>query len=109
MFIPAWLSFLPLKEDLVEAKIMHEQLCSMVARLDRDLLGAGNQNLVKIIAVLLEVIEKGDKLATAQTINQMNNLLRQFGKTIPPSAFEKILMSLSAQQRELLLPFVSSF
>lgn len=27
----------------------------LLFRLDRDLLGAGNQNLVKIIAVLLEV------------------------------------------------------
>jgi len=62
-----------------------------------------------MLTFFFQVIEKGDKLATAQTINQMNNLLRQLGKTIPPSAFETILMSLSAQQRELLLPFVSSF
>ncbi|GAU22441.1 hypothetical protein TSUD_123280 [Trifolium subterraneum] len=107
--VPVWLSFFPLKDDLVEAKIMHEQLCLMVGRLDKDLLGPGNQNLVKIITVFLEVIEKGDKLATTQTINQINNLLRQFGQNIPPSVFETILMSLNPQQRELLLPFVSSF
>ncbi len=30
--MPAWLGYLPLKGDLVEAKIVHEQLCSMVER-----------------------------------------------------------------------------
>jgi hypothetical protein len=30
--VPAWLGCLPLKGDLVEAKIVHEQLCSMVER-----------------------------------------------------------------------------
>ncbi|KAK7305662.1 hypothetical protein VNO77_43570 [Canavalia gladiata] len=106
--VPAWLSFLPLKNDLIEANVMHEQLCLMVARSDKDLLGAGNQNLVKIIVVFLEIIDKGDKLATAQTIKQMNNLLRQLGRLIPRSAFDTILLSLNAQQRELLLPLLTS-
>ncbi|XP_061340329.1 importin subunit beta-3-like [Gastrolobium bilobum] len=106
--VPAWLSYLPLKDDLTEAKVMHEQLCVMVARLDKDLLGAGNQNLVKIIAVFVEVIDKGDKLATTQTIKQMNNLLRQLGRQIPRSALDTILLSLNANQRQLLLPLVSS-
>jgi len=30
--VPAWLSCLPIKSDLIEAKIVHEQLCSMVER-----------------------------------------------------------------------------
>ena len=31
--VPAWLSCLPIKGDLIEAKLVHEQLCSMVERL----------------------------------------------------------------------------
>jgi hypothetical protein len=58
--------------------------------------------------IFFQVIEKGDKLATTQTINQINNLLRKFGQNIPPSVFETILLSLNPQQWELLLPFVSS-
>ena len=30
--VPAWLSCLPLKGDLIEAKVVHDQLCSMVER-----------------------------------------------------------------------------
>lgn len=30
--VPAWLNCLPIKSDLIEAKVVHEQLCSMVER-----------------------------------------------------------------------------
>jgi hypothetical protein len=30
--VPAWLSCLPIKGDLIEAKVVHEQLCAMVER-----------------------------------------------------------------------------
>jgi importin-5 len=30
--VPAWLGCLPMKDDKVEAKVVHEQLCSMVER-----------------------------------------------------------------------------
>lgn len=30
--VPAWLSYLPIKGDLIEAKVVHDQLCSMVER-----------------------------------------------------------------------------
>nr|KJB66061.1 hypothetical protein B456_010G125900 [Gossypium raimondii]KJB66064.1 hypothetical protein B456_010G125900 [Gossypium raimondii] len=30
--VPAWLNCLPIKGDLIEAKVVHEQLCSMVER-----------------------------------------------------------------------------
>ncbi|KAL2333194.1 hypothetical protein Fmac_014407 [Flemingia macrophylla] len=80
--VPAWLSFLPLTNDLIEAKLMHEQLCLMVSRLDKDLLGSDNQNLPKIMVVFLEIIDKGDKVATAQTMKQVNNLLRLLVRNI---------------------------
>jgi hypothetical protein len=30
--VPTWLSYLPIKDDSAEAKVVHEQLCSMVER-----------------------------------------------------------------------------
>ncbi|KAF7831139.1 importin-5-like [Senna tora] len=106
--VPAWLSLLPLKDDLNEAKLMHEQLCLMAARLDKELLGPGNQNLVKIIAVFVEVIGMGDKLATMETVKNMSNLLREFWRTIPRSSLELILLSFNSQQQDLLLSLVST-
>ncbi|KAH0454990.1 hypothetical protein IEQ34_016914 [Dendrobium chrysotoxum] len=54
--IPAWLNCLPVKGDLTEAKIVHEQLCSMVERSDKELLGPNNQYLPKILSVFAEAI-----------------------------------------------------
>ncbi|GFY98998.1 ARM repeat superfamily protein [Actinidia rufa] len=53
--VPVWLSCLPIKGDLIEAKVVHDQLCSMVERSDMELLGPNNQYLPKIVAVFAEV------------------------------------------------------
>ncbi|KAJ0606051.1 putative armadillo-like helical, importin beta family [Helianthus annuus] len=53
--IPAWLSCLPIKGDLIEAKVVHELLCSMVERSDMELLGPNNQYVPKIVSVFAEV------------------------------------------------------
>ncbi|CAJ1922046.1 unnamed protein product, partial [Sphenostylis stenocarpa] len=52
--VPAWLSCLPIKGDLIEAKVVHDQLCSMVERSDTELIGPNNQYLPKIVAVFAE-------------------------------------------------------
>ncbi|KAK4278059.1 hypothetical protein QN277_015958 [Acacia crassicarpa] len=95
--VPIWLSFLPLKEELNEAKIMHEQLCLMVYGSDMDLLGPENQNLAKIIVVFVEVIEKGKTLATPETVKTMTHLLGDL-----------MLLSMNSQQQQLLSSLVSS-
>ncbi|KAJ0798435.1 putative armadillo-like helical, importin beta family [Helianthus annuus] len=55
IIIPAWLSCLPIKGDLIEAKVVHELLCSMVERSDMELLGPNNQYVPKIVSVFAEV------------------------------------------------------
>ncbi|MBA0747815.1 hypothetical protein Gogos_004697 [Gossypium gossypioides] len=52
--VPAWLNCLPIKGDLIEAKVVHEQLCSMVERSDSEVLGPNHQYLPKIVAVFAE-------------------------------------------------------
>ncbi|GJW52243.1 importin-5-like protein [Tanacetum coccineum] len=47
--ILAWLSCLPIKGDVIEAKAVHELLCSMVERSDMELLGLNNQYILKIV------------------------------------------------------------
>nr|KAJ0196796.1 hypothetical protein LSAT_V11C700366170 [Lactuca sativa] len=53
--ILAWLRCLPIKGDLIEAKVVHELLCSMVERSDTVLLGPNNQYLPKKFSVFAEV------------------------------------------------------
>ncbi|KAH0997898.1 hypothetical protein GBA52_021762 [Prunus armeniaca] len=93
--IPAWLNCLPIKGDLIEAKVVHDQLCSMVERSDRELLGPNNQYLSKIVAVFAEVLCAGKDLATEQTASRMINLLRQLQQTLPPATLASTWSSLT--------------
>ncbi|KAF6155190.1 hypothetical protein GIB67_019716 [Kingdonia uniflora] len=106
--VPAWLGCLPLKGDLIEAKVVHEQLCTMVERSDRDLLGPNNQYLPKIIAVFAEVLCAGKDLATEHTASQMINLLKQLQQTLPPTTLASTWSSLQPQQQIALQSILSS-
>ncbi|XP_071735518.1 uncharacterized protein [Rutidosis leptorrhynchoides] len=106
--VPAWLNCLPLKGDLIEAKAVHDQLCSMVERSDGELLGLNHQYLPKIVAVFADVLSAGKDLASEQTVSRMINLLRQLQQTLPPSAMASTLSSLQPQQQLALQSILSS-
>ncbi|CAL9182753.1 unnamed protein product [Musa hybrid cultivar] len=106
--LPAWLSCLPVRGDLIEAKIVHDQLCSMLEKSDRELLGPNNQHLPKIITVLAEVLCAGNDLATEQTVIRMINLLRQLQQRIPPSVLASTWSTLQPQQQLALQSMLSS-
>ncbi|KAJ7005303.1 hypothetical protein D5086_025270 [Populus alba] len=105
--VPAWLNCLPITGDLIEAKAVHEQLCSMVERSDRELLGPNNQYLPKIVSVFAEVV-CGKDLATEQTVSRMVNLLRQLQQTLPPATWASTLSVLHPQQQMALQSILSS-
>ncbi|KAL8136315.1 hypothetical protein V2J09_002316 [Rumex salicifolius] len=102
--LPAWLNCLPIKGDLIEAKVVHDLLCSMVERSDRELLGPNNQYLPKIVCVFAEVLCAGKDLATEQTASRMKHLLRQ----IQPATLASSLSALPPQQQLTLQSILSS-
>ncbi|KAL9329415.1 hypothetical protein ACSQ67_004418 [Phaseolus vulgaris] len=106
--VPAWLNCLPIKGDLIEAKVVHDQLCLMAERSDSELLGPNNQYLPKIVSVFAEVLCAGKDLATEQTAGRMINLLRQLQQTLPPSTFASTWSSLQPQQQIALQSILSS-
>ncbi|KAK6137805.1 hypothetical protein DH2020_028453 [Rehmannia glutinosa] len=106
--VPVWLGCLPIKGDLIEAKAVHDQLCSMVERSDSVLLGPNNQYLPKIVSVFAEVLCAGKDLATEQTASRMVNLLRHLQQTLPPSTLASTWSSLQPQQQLALQSILSS-
>ncbi|PHT94025.1 hypothetical protein T459_01907 [Capsicum annuum] len=106
--VPAWLNCLPIKGDLIEAKVVHDQLCSMVERSDGELLGPNNQYLPKIVSVFAEVLCTGKDLATEQTASRMINLLRRLQQTLPPATLASTWSSLQPQQQIALQSILSS-
>ncbi|KHG13024.1 Importin-5 [Gossypium arboreum] len=105
--VPAWLNCLPIKGDLIEAKVVHEQLCSMVERSDSEILGPNHQYLPRIVAVFAEVL-CGKDLATEQTASRMVNLLRQLQQTLPAATLASTWSSLQPQQQLALQSMLSS-
>ncbi|KAF9686509.1 hypothetical protein SADUNF_Sadunf03G0166000 [Salix dunnii] len=105
--VPAWLNCLPITGDLIEAKAVHEQLCLMVERSDRELLGPNNQYLPKIVLVFAEVL-CGKDLATDKTLSRMANLLRHLQQTLPPATWASTLSVLHPQQQMALQSILSS-
>ncbi|XP_050216115.1 uncharacterized protein LOC126667195 [Mercurialis annua] len=105
--VPAWLNCLPIKGDLIEAKVVHEQLCSMVERSDSDVLGPNNQYLPKIVSVFAEVL-CGKDLATEETASRMVNLLRHLQQTLPPATLATTWSLLHPQQQMALQSILSS-
>ncbi|KAH0727957.1 hypothetical protein KY284_003822 [Solanum tuberosum] len=106
--IPIWLNCLPIKGDLHEAKYVHGQLCSMVERSDRELLGTNYEHFPKIMSIFAEVICGGKHLATEETTNCMINLLRNLLKELPPdtltSAWSLILPQQEMELKAILFP-----
>ncbi|KAM0052856.1 putative armadillo-like helical, TOG domain, importin beta family [Helianthus debilis subsp. tardiflorus] len=106
--IPAWLSCLPIKTDLVEAKAVHDLLCSMVERSATELLGPNNQYLPKLISIFAEILCAGKDLASEQTINRIINLLRRLQQTLPPATLASTWSTLQPQQQLALQSILSS-
>ncbi|KAI4340588.1 hypothetical protein MLD38_025407 [Melastoma candidum] len=106
--VPAWLNCLPIKGDLIEAKIVHDMLCSMVERSDSEILRLNNQYLPKIIVIFAEVLCAGKDLATEQTANRIISLLRQLQQTLSPAALASTWQSLQPQQQLALQSVLSS-
>ncbi|XP_059451308.1 uncharacterized protein LOC132182124 [Corylus avellana] len=78
--VPTWLGYLPIEDDPTEAKVVHEELCSMVERSDKELLGPDNLHVPKITEVFAKIVAKKDNLATEETADRMAAVLKRFEK-----------------------------
>ncbi|XP_070044204.1 uncharacterized protein [Nicotiana tomentosiformis] len=92
--IPAWLNCLPIRGNMV----VHDQLCSMVERSDRELLGPKYEHFPKILSVFAEVLCAGNDLATEEMKNRMINPLRNLQKTVPAATWASAWSLLLPQQ-----------
>eukprot|EP00897_Mesotaenium_endlicherianum_P006572 jgi/Mesen1/5943/ME000301S05074 len=100
--LAAYLGYLPLRGDTVEAKIVHAQLCSYVERSDPRILGPNNQNLPKVVAVFAEVLMDEANLATEQIKIHIRSLLQRMQQSLPPDALAATWANLTPQQQAAL-------
>ncbi|KAL4452685.1 hypothetical protein ABPG75_008347 [Micractinium tetrahymenae] len=102
-----YLQQLPIKGDLVEAKVVHKQLLGFIQRSDPRILGESNTNLPKIVEVFVKVLAKGDKLVEADVAKQMAVLLKQMQAALPAEVFQGLLAGLKPKQQQRLQEVLS--
>ncbi|XP_019418044.1 PREDICTED: uncharacterized protein LOC109328875 isoform X2 [Lupinus angustifolius] len=80
--IRGWLNCLPLTNDPIEARIVHEQLSEMLRRKDADVLGPKKENLPKIISILRALLIRREvrELATKKTFSELVKFLDKHGE-----------------------------
>lgn len=94
--------------NLDEAKISHEQLCSMIGASENKVIGPQGTFIPQIIAIFAEVLWAGNNLATQETPERMIKLLNKFRRELQPSVFSDICAILPLPQLNRLRAVFSS-
>ncbi|KAG6768386.1 hypothetical protein POTOM_027300 [Populus tomentosa] len=104
-----WLSHLPIKNNILEAKIAHDLLCSIVEISEDELLRQEFAYLPKIIAAFAEILWADDEtLATEETVNRVIKQLRDFKSRLPSNIWSSILSTLEPSRQNVLQLSMSS-
>ncbi|XP_058748080.1 uncharacterized protein LOC131620907 [Vicia villosa] len=74
-----WLSFLPLKQDSIEARYTHGLLSKLIQRSDEYLFGTNNENLPEIILIVKQILSGPHRLGTEEAISLMIDFIEQHG------------------------------
>ncbi|KAL2940719.1 Importin-5 [Bienertia sinuspersici] len=101
--IPAWLSCLPIKGDLIEAKVVHDQLC---------LMWNSWGPTINIYLRLFWSLQRSFVLVKiwqqSKTAGRMVNMLKHLQQSLPPATLASALSSLQPQQQLTLQSILSS-
>ncbi|CAD7699198.1 unnamed protein product [Ostreobium quekettii] len=108
MTADTWLKFLPLKSDIAEAVVVHDQLIRMIEKRDVKVLGEANQNLPQVVPVMMGVLAGGDKLVSQDGARRMVGLLQQMQSGIPQDIVEGTFNRMSPQEQENLKSYMAT-
>jgi hypothetical protein len=95
-----WVSLLPIEVDIVEAKLVHQQLCHFIKHINALVFGPNGKNLPKILDVFGRILETD--LVTPETQNVIKEILTSMYKQITPEMFQAALQAISPQSQQKL-------
>ncbi|XP_027768836.1 importin-5-like [Solanum pennellii] len=107
-FLWLWLSHLPIRCNLDEAKISHGILCSMIETFEDRAIGPRGLHIPKIIAIFAEVLWAGNNLATEETRGRIIKLLKKFQREQHPSVLFETLETLPLPHQNLVRTVLST-
>lgn len=106
--VATWLKHLPIRNDLEEAKVAHDQLCSMIEQAKEEGFDPDDDNFRDMLKIFAEVLWAGNNLATQQTVNRMIKLLKGFLQKLQPVKLRYILTAVPLQHQNMLESILSS-
>ncbi|KAJ8526273.1 hypothetical protein K7X08_028750 [Anisodus acutangulus] len=106
-FILLWLSHLPIRCNLDEAKISHDLLCSMMETSEPKVIGPDGSYIPNIITIFAEVLWAGNNLATEETTRRIISLLKKFQREMQPSVLSNTFETLPLPHQNMLRAVLS--
>eukprot|EP00803_Ostreobium_quekettii_P007365 evm.model.scf_89.2 EVM.evm.TU.scf_89.2 scf_89:2360-4663(+) len=101
MIAELWLHSLPIVNDMVEAKVVHGQLVTMVESGDVRVLGESNKNLPHVIDVFVQVLGRGRDVVTKDVGVRMVALMNQMQGRVPAEVVQSSLSRLTGKQQQM--------
>jgi len=95
--LPLWLSYLPVKTDKVESRVIYGLLCSFVEKASTQILGQGYQNLVKIVSVFADVL--GTDLVDDTITLRIVTILKQMQQIVPANVMQTAWANLTPEHQ----------
>ena len=101
-----WLTMLPLKGDVEEARLVHEHLCIMIERGENALLG-GDDRLLHILNVFAEILasrklRESHQLATQEVMTRMVKVLISMQTSISANTMAAVWAGLKPECQQTL-------
>ena len=95
--LPVWLSFLPLRDDMIEAYIVHRHLNALLNAKNVALLGKSNERLPMVLKVVCEIV--AEELADKSTLAALTNVVGALKTSMNTQILTQIAGSVSAKNR----------
>lgn len=96
VMLPIWVSYLPVQEDKIEARIIYAQLCQFIQRHTQIVFGPSYQNLRHVLHVFAVALGQG--LVTEETSGQMRAILRQINSSLPADLVAAAVRALPTEE-----------
>jgi len=95
-----WVNLLPIEVDIIEAKLVHQQLTHFIKHINSFVFGPNGKNLVKVLDIFGKIVDSD--LITPETQIIIKEILASMQKQLPPEVLQSALLNTSQQAQQKL-------
>jgi len=98
--VETWLGWLPIEVDVIEAKVVHNQLCHFIKTMNSFVFGPNGRNLAKVLNIFGRIVDTD--LVTPETQLIIKGILTEMSNQIPREMVNAALLSISPESQHKL-------